>query len=187
MKIFKIVLVVTCLFINYASFSKAEPLELMSNVDMFDIGLAKINNDQNYDIYTVNHQFAESYLISDNGKFSEHGLSLGLKQTVSMPDYEPTGRSPVLKKGLNIYSVARRQLLLFCHKCDKEIKGTIKFPTPVGDKSSISLIHKEFASIKQPNITEIGKPFISINFQLEKNMSIKNLIKLGENLFKVRH
>jgi hypothetical protein len=149
--------------------SKTESLKLVSNVNMFDVGLAKINGDKHYDIYTVNQEYAESILLSNNGKFIESGLSLGLKQTIDNPDYEPTGRSPKIKKGLNIYTATNRQLVIFCYECKKEIKGTLNYPTPKNEKNSLSVIHQEAAKSELKYKMVMGRPTIVMDFDLEEN------------------
>lgn len=183
----KALLLFICFMTSHVVNSKTESIELLSNIDMLDVGLAKINNDQHYDIYTVNQQNAESILISNNGKFIESGLSLGLKQTIGMPDYESTGRSPKIKKGLNIYSSARGQLVIFCNECDKDIKGTINFPTPKDEKNSTSIIHQEAATFSQKYKIKVGRPFIIMDFELEKNgLIIMDVIYLDLNMeFKI--
>ena len=204
MKLFKLLFVSIIFFINCISCAENNAqelknvslevdntsLELISNVDMFDVGLAKINNDPNYDIYTINHVYAESILISRNGDFVESGLALGLSQTNKMPDYESTGRSPIIKKGLNIYSARRKQLILYCNECDKTINGTIKFPSPKGDENSVSLTHKEQAEVKKNYlITEKDKHVTSIDFILEANgLIVLNVTFMDINIeFKIEY
>lgn len=166
---FRFILLVLFLGLNSnIVFSKnIKPLELLSNVDMFDVGLAKIDEDQNYDIYTVNHVFAESILLSKNGEFLESGNSLGLSQTNGLPKYEPTGNSPVLQQGLNIFSVKRKQLILFCNECEKQTKGKIIFPTPKNNQTSVNIIHKEKAIFTQNYlVTQDQKHQIEIDFEI---------------------
>ena len=163
-------LIITMLFYTLISCSRGDSLELVSNVDLFDIGLAKINYDEYYDIYTINHIFAESFLISDKDTFVESGLKLGLFQTNGTQDYEPTGRSPIVQKGLNIYSAQRKQLIIFCNKCSTVVHGSIKLPTPKNDINSVTLIHQEFAEYdKSISTINDNEHFINIDFTLEKS------------------
>lgn len=175
-------LVIIC--INFSLCAENKSLDLISNVDMFDIGLAKINNDNNYDIYTVNHVFAESILISDNGTFSEHGSILGLSQTNNTLDYESTGRSPKIKNGLNIYSARRKQLVLVCQKCKDSISGTIKFPAPKFEKNSVTLIHKENSTFTKSHIVSKDNQYYTIiKFELDSNgLIVLNSIFIDINI-----
>ena len=168
MKSSNVFLFLICLVTSQVVLSKTEELNLISNINMFDVGLAKINDDKYYDIYTINQQYAESILIAKNGKFVESGLSMGLKQTYDLPDYEPTGRSPEIKKGLNIYTSTRRQLIVYCHECDNNIKGSIIVPTPNRVKDSIKVIHEEGATHNQKYKIKVGQPSIFLDFEMEK-------------------
>jgi len=165
-----ILLILILLFINGISCAEKTDLDLISNVDMFDIGLAKINNDEYYDIYTLNHEYAESILLANKNGFEESSIQLGLSQTGFIPEYEPTGLSPELREGLNIYSARRKQLIMICQNCKKSVKGTVKIPTPKNDSKSVTLIHKEEAKLTKKLLkTDKDGDFILIEFNLDEN------------------
>ncbi|MFK8013363.1 MAG: CRTAC1 family protein [Marinicellaceae bacterium] len=165
----KILIILASLSLHSLVASKTESLDLISNFNMFDVGLAQINHDKYYDIFTVNQENAESVLINKDGKFVESGLTLGLKQTADMPDYESTGRSPKIKDGLNIYTAVNDQLIIYCHKCDQNVKGSVKFPTPKNEKNNIEIIHQESAVFEKKYKPIAGRAYVIADFELEKS------------------
>ncbi|WP_267175426.1 CRTAC1 family protein [Marinicella marina] len=145
----------------------AKDLELLSQVDMFDAGLALINDDDKYDIYTINHNFAESYLLYDSSGFSLK-KAIGLSQTRDLPLYEPVGRSPTsLQQGLNIFSPDRNHLLLYCNKCSKETAGEIVVATPRVVTDSVKVVHTMNGEVEVQPFKKDSAEFLKIKFNLK--------------------
>lgn len=162
MKVFSYVF---CMSLALAS--QAKNLELLSQVDMFDAGLALINDDDTYDIYTINHNFAESYLIYGASGF-ELIKDIGLSQTSDLPAYEPVGQSPTnLQLGLNIFSPNRKNTLLYCNQCSQETTGEILVATPKGVTDSVKVTHTKNATAEVLPVKKETAEFLKIKFNLK--------------------
>ena len=155
------------ILIGFIQSGLAEKLELLSNVDIFDIGLALINEDELYDIYTVNHNFAESYLLNEKHSF-KLTKQLGLSQTKELPLYEPVGKSPELKVGLNIFTPNRSILLLHCNNCSNQVNGRITIPIPLKETASVAVKYQQGGTVKSSLKEEKGESFLQLDFTLEK-------------------
>lgn len=143
-------------------------LHPQSRLDMFDIGLAKINNDDNYDIYTINHNFAESIFISTENGYELRSKELNLYQNTFSKRLEPTGESPKTYDGLNIFSSKRKQLIIYCQNCSSNIKGYLKIPTPKNEKDSVKLDYLENATQNiSYDYSKTEGAFLSIDFELD--------------------
>ncbi len=144
----------------------AEKLEMLSNVDMFDVGLALINDDDYYDIYTINHNFAESYLLNEKQSF-KLVKQIGLSQTNELPAYEPVGKSPEFKKGLNVFSPNRKSMMLYCNECSKGTSGHIIVPIPLKEVHTVAIKHQHQATISSAMVEDNGAFFAKLTFTLQ--------------------
>lgn len=156
------------LLLALSGVSAAESLQVLSQVDMFDVGLALIDDDDHYDIYTTNHQFAESVLLNQEGQFMLRP-DYGLGQTSLETAREPTGRMPVIHNGLNIYAPNRKYLMMHCQQCPGPVNASLQVVNDQSGFDSVTLVHNSGASvhtehIKQDQITWLK---ISIQFQAD--------------------
>ncbi len=145
-----------------------ESYDLLSRVEIFDVGMARINEDSLYDIYTTNHDYAESYLINKKSRF-EINHQLGLSQTIDLPEYEPIGRAGPMKKGLNIFYPNRDTLYLYCNQCTQKVTGTLKVPTPDHEKKSIGVNFTENAQADVEFKKTLQGHFAFVSLALEPN------------------
>ena len=83
---------------------KSQPIEI-SSYDIFDLGVADVNEDGNLDIFTTNHSSQQSLLMNQTkGKFVDRLSQLNLDQDYSFPKVEVTDAPPKLDKaGLYIF------------------------------------------------------------------------------------
>jgi hypothetical protein len=85
------------------------PIPLTEEDRLFDIGIADINGDNLFDIYTANHNFLQTLLIANSqGSYNNVLNHWGLNQSQEFPGLELSYTAPHLDKaGLYIYWLAR--------------------------------------------------------------------------------
>jgi len=146
----------------------AESLPVLSQVDMFDVGLALIDGDDRYDIYTINHQFAESILINNQGDFIlRPDLLLG--QTTVPGSHEPVGRMPVVQDGLNVFAPNRKYLMLLCQNCPGPVNASLQVVNGSSGAASVELVHTAQATAHSEHIKHDSVTWLKMSFQLESN------------------
>ena len=140
--------------IEFKSTNLLTPIEitLNSRVDLFDIGLAKINKDDFYDLFTVNHNFAESFFLYSKGQFDlNNKLFKGIFSEDSQ-DIESIGITPEMDvPGLYVFSPRRKHIILYCKECSKIVKGQIKISTPSLSDKGVSVKYSRNASYEWSN------------------------------------
>lgn len=160
-----------CLIILLLSFSNifaAKELLQESYLQMFDVGLAHINGDDYYDIYTANHGYSETLLLSEKGMFSRISHELNEVMIGKSAAHEMNAKIPNFREGLNIFRTDDSLLFLLCQKCGREVKGKISIPKALLGEKATSVIHIENADVVQTEITERGD-FDLIEFTLQEN------------------
>ncbi len=102
--------------------------------DLFDIGVADVNDDGLLDLFTANHSAGQALLINDGERGFTDALSrLGLDQDSQFPGLEDSLDAPAIAApGLYIYR-QDRWLFLQAHKIDENgpVRGHISIPWPV--------------------------------------------------------
>jgi len=90
---------------DYSDWFVALPIPLIEGDRLFDIGIVDANGDNLLDIYTANHNFLQSLLISDGqGGYSDVLNDWGLNHSQEFPGLEISYTAPRLDKaGLYIY------------------------------------------------------------------------------------
>lgn len=136
-----------CIFwLSLTQITYAEKIDLNSKVDLFDVGLAKINKDDFYDVFTVNHNFSETFLINNKGKFESTDRQYNQLMTSGFPSLESTGTSPDMNKGFYVFSPKRKHIILTCKGCSKKVAGSLRIPIPVFVPNGIKILYKENAT-----------------------------------------
>lgn len=104
----------------------------LPSYELYDLGVADINSDDFYDIYTVNHSARQSILINDqHGEFQERIDELGLSQDPVFPNLENRNIKPVMDKaGLYIYRV-NKYLHIKSLNLESAVTGTLSLPWPL--------------------------------------------------------
>lgn len=90
---------------DYADWFVELPMPLIEGDRLFDIGIVDANGDNLLDIYTANHNFLQSLLISDGqGNYSDVLNDWGLNQSHEFPGLELSYTAPLIDRaGLYIY------------------------------------------------------------------------------------
>ncbi|MEL7038726.1 MAG: CRTAC1 family protein [Cyanobacteria bacterium J06592_8] len=108
---------------------------LTETYDLWDVGIVDANNDQNLDIFTVNHSGRQNLLIgSSSGDWTDVLSEWGLDQDRDFPGLEDTDKEPLIDSpGLYIY---RKNFDLYVRTfgiqdSNQLVKGTIKLSLPV--------------------------------------------------------
>jgi hypothetical protein len=96
--------------------------------DIFDLGVADVDDDADLDLFTTNHLSRESLLVNDGAAgFTERLHELGLAQTRAFPGWEERA-GPGPEPGLHIYH--RHSALHLRTKGDARVRGSVAFLLP---------------------------------------------------------
>jgi hypothetical protein len=105
----------------------------LQTYDLFDLGVADINSDNQLDAFTTNHSARQSLLLNTgkNLQFTDALSELKLDQDTRFPDLEDSLEKPELKEpGLYIYRY-NRDLYFQPHQLNTPISGQLKLSWPI--------------------------------------------------------
>ena len=100
--------------------------------ELYDVGVADINLDGLYDIFTVNHSARQSVLINKgSGEFVNEIDKVGLSQDSEYANVENRGYAPEIKKpGLYIYRKDKK-LHIKSYELKKSVSAVLTLPWPI--------------------------------------------------------
>ncbi len=108
--------------------------DLGTTYHLFDLGVARIDDDALLDIFTVNHSFRQSILINDRRDgYTDKIVALGLGQNPDFPGLGPSASEPLLDgPGLYLYW-HKSALVAKAHGLDpaEPVSGRIDLPRTV--------------------------------------------------------
>lgn len=163
------------------------PTPLSATYDLFDLGVANINNDNLLDIFTLNHSARQDVLVAiGSGEYTEVLEQLHLSQDRNFPQLEDVDVSPDIERaGLYIYR-QNFDLLIRTHKLDPTdtVKGTLTVALPVTVKeqtnAEVKVLTDETTKVKfslEGNGTIVlkGFPGIHHHFDIDERIALKQI------------
>lgn len=107
-----------------------EPFDIsLEEYQLYDMGVANINNDELLDVYTINHSAQQSLLVNDGtGAFAQRIQSSGLSQDYTYAGAEDSDKKPDIKKpGIYVYRY-ERNLYIKSHLLNSNVSGSVSLP-----------------------------------------------------------
>lgn len=117
----------------------------LKNYDLFDLGVADINEDGRLDVFTTNHSARQSILLNQaqdqqgQGQLVESLTALGLDQDKQFPGLEDTLQRPEFSQpGLYIYRYDR-ELYLHPYELTQPVSGqlSLSWPIEIGTQTEV--------------------------------------------------
>ena len=138
---------------------------LVHTYDLFDLGVVDANNDNFFDIFSLNHSARQNFLISDrDGTYTERLSEANLDQDYQFPGLEDSSILPQFNtSGLYIY---RHNFLLHLQswKTNSPISGEFTLSLPVEIKSQ----ENSLVDIKEESLPS-GAVTTKVSFTLNQN------------------
>lgn len=172
---------------------------LATTLHLYDLGVVDVDNDDQLDIYTVNHSARQSLLINDPNGFADQLLELGLTQNLEFPGIEPsTYLPPVEASGLYLYW-NKGNLVIQAHNIDNFalVNGQIRLPQAAfvkskanfqvsTSKSDDQLIVKFAAQGNGQLIFGTRSYYFVPEFELDEQLSLEEVyIGLGDYILRL--
>lgn len=163
--------------------SDYERLDLdLPDYDLFDIGVADVNDDGLLDIFTANHSARQKVLLNLGlGQFRDDLSALGLDQARRFPRLEDSLEKPaIVEAGLYIYRQAR-WLNIEAHDIDAGnlVRGSITIPWPV------VLSGGPASAVVSESTNAAGMVTSMVEFELQGNQSV--VLNGKEDIVEVPH
>jgi hypothetical protein len=155
----------------------------LKTYDLFDVGIADVNQDNFLDIFTTNHSARQSLLINNGkGQFIDQISEKQLDQDRVFASLEDTDSPPSMEKsGLYIYR-QERLLHLVAHNLDEphSISGKIDVPWPM---EVLSNSHAKVNVTKKKTLSGVMQS--TVYFSLDNDGSIA--LNGNEDIIEIPH
>jgi hypothetical protein len=186
------------IYIGYPTFRSwqqfaPEPSPLTQTYDLFDLGVADINQDGSLDIFTLNHSARQNLLVANsNGGFQDSLTQGRLDQDHTFANIEDRSTAPIVDApGLYIY---REDFDLYLRSYQTEaVTGRLSLALPVKVKKQKNAIVKTQLDASEAGPTTVefllksggliilkGFPEIPHQFNLDPSIPLKS-VYIGQN------
>lgn len=164
------------------------PLQIPT-YELYDVGVADVDSDGNYDLFSLNHSARQVVLINDGtGEFEDKINELGLSQDLGFPDLENRGTDASFEKsGFYVYR-KNKNLHLRSFNSNQTVSGEVSFPWPLTVVKSqdaeftLSVSEKYNSTIKDSKLSfSIGSGGEIVVLGDQKILELEHIVELDSN------